>query len=296
MDPDTKRWVFSQELLASLRNTNRLIISPAQTPKSRKYSLADESDDSQSLIFFPKALLKGLSLSDNKEQKTSDNNLLDVPKQKKKSNCEFRSPSSGSDQSNWDSLFESQTEVNTDSHNASRTEDSLDWGVNESAPSSPMSPHSNQRSVFPSPKKERVYVSCRTKTALQVNQKTVFPSPKKDQVFVSCRTKTGMKWSCKNLSTQMGEVAEWLNEGVKPNCWLPISGNTLGKNNKSGDDLEKKTIAEVMCDLNPLNQGLVCFSGSINGKMGIKISVCDLDKLIAATTTCNCKQFNDEKS
>jgi len=274
MDSDDKKPVFSKELLLSLRNISGVMPSPTQTPKSnmkeRHCISVDDSDDSQSLVFYPKAILKGIPYSENKEQKTGDN-LLDVPRQKKKPICEFFSPSSMSSHSNWDNFFESQTEL-TESRNISRksSDESQEWGVYESAPSSPMSPHGNQR--------------------------TFFPSPKKDKVFVSCRTKTGMRWSCKNLSTRMGEVVEWLNEGAMPKCWLPISGNTVGKNNKSGDDLAKKTIAEVMCDLNPLNQGLACFSGSVNGKLSIKISVCDLDKIIAATTTCNSKQLKDEKS
>lgn len=272
MDSNKQKQTLSQEVLAGIRNVKPVVSSPASLSDTRKFRPSCGSDDSQSLTSFPKLLPQWLHL-ETKEQKLSEI-LLDIPKgnpsPNTKQSCNFcsRSNSELTERSNWDHFFDSNTERTTDSRNISRlgTDESMDWWFKESTPSSTLSPHDKHRSIF--------------------------PAPRKDKVLIWFKKKTDIKWTSKNSSARMGEVAEWLNEGVKPKCKLAIYGNTQGKT-KSGKIFEKLTIAEAVSDLNPLRQGLVCFVGPIDTKWGFRISVCDLDKIIAAT--CSCVQIDDEK-
>jgi len=53
-----------------------------------------------------------------------------------------------------------------------------------------------------------------------------------------------------------------------------------------GRKFRKQTISETVGDcFDPLKQGLVFFVGPIDGKLCFKMSVCDLEKIKAATGT-----------
>jgi len=266
---------LGNQLLASLRtikNGTSKLASPTHTPKSdrwEKSKLHYESDDSLSYVLIAK--ISSQWNRNDKEQKVHDA-LLDVPKlkplKKKKVNHELYDPNSFSGHSNWDHIFESETDFSV--YNVSRvgTGDSFDWEENDSRTSTP----------GPTQKVKNV----------------VFPSPKKDQVFISNVSKRGMKCCNKHISTTMKEVEKWLNEGVSPKTknWLPVITDIAGGNKQSGDKFEKKTIGEALSGLNPLKQGLACFVGPVDGKLCYKICVCDLNKIKASCY----KQLNDDKN
>jgi len=264
---------LGKELLACLRtvkNGSNKLSSPVDTPKSdrREKSKAHyESDDSLSYVYLSK--LSSQRNRNDKEQKLSDA-LLDVPKmkpvKKKKGSRELTGPSSLSGRSNWDHIFESETDLSVYMSKFS-TDESFDMEGNDSRNSTPCP---NQK-----------------------GKNFVFPPPSKDQVFISNVSK-GMKCCNKNISTPIEEVEKWLNEGVSPKTknWLPVTTDIAWENKESGDNFENKTIAEALYGLNPLKHGLTCFVGPVDGKLCYKICVCDLNKIKA----CSFKPLDDEKN
>jgi len=252
-----------------MKNGSSRIGSSALSLKSDrrdKFKPHYESDDSLSHVFI--ATISSQWNRNDKEQKLNET-LLDVPKMspvKKRKGSELGGPNSLSAHSNWDHIFESETDL---SIYLSR------FGTDESF--------------------ELEGIESRTSTPgpTQKGKNILVPSPKKDQVFISNVSKRGMKCCSKNISTSIWEVEKWLNEGVSQNTkyWLPVVTDTVGENKESADKFENKTIAEALSGLNPLKHGLTCFVGPVDGKLCYKICVCDLNKIKA----CSCKQLDDEK-
>ena len=94
---------------------------------------------------------------------------------------------------------------------------------------------------------------------------------------------------------RMEELADWLNEDTNSKNLLPISKSfSLGENNISSSvKFRKQTIAQAVGNLDPLSQGLVFFVGPVDGKMCFKMSVCDLEHILAVTSS---GQVEDEKA
>jgi len=211
-----------------------------------------------------------------KEQKTEES-FLEIPVTKimrnKKSTSEIWARQSVSDQSNWDQLFESQTDLNL----------SLKTSKEETASTEDWTP-------IPSPSR-----SIR-KIASEQNKPKI-TSKNDGKVLVVYLNKNGIiKYDYKDISMSMKELSNWLNEDPQLKEKLPISKsfspreNSISSNNK----FRERTIAEAVGFLDPLLQGIVFNLGFVGKQLCFKMTVSNIDKIVA--TTNHALSFEEEKA
>jgi len=254
--------VNSKEHIKILSKTRSLPPSGCKSPllSDKNYDYSNRSPDSKDVISLPK--LSDLASSyDAKEQKMSGNRLLVCPNSPlnlRSASSELWRPNTVSQKSNWDIFFESQTEHTMLKTPELSKEEIADWDLEDSQLPSPQLSQDNPTSV----------VTC----------------SKEKKVFVSYVTKDGMKWTKMNILLRMEEIAIWLNKDSDSEA-LPI-GEYMSprKDIQRGRKFRKQTISETVGDcFDPLKQGLVFFVGPVDGKLCFKMSVCDLEKIKAAT-------------
>jgi len=254
--------VNSEEHIKIIRQNRSSPLSTCRSPllNDKNYNYSNRSPDSKDVMSLPK--LSDLASSyDAKEQKMSGNRLLVCPNSPlnlRSASSELWRPNSISQKSNWDIFFESQTEHTWLKTPDLSKEEIADWDLDDS--------------LLPSPELS------------QDNSTPVGTCSKEKKVFVSYVTKDGMKWTKMNILLRMEEIAIWLNKDSNSES-LPI-GEFMSprKDIRRGTKFRKQTISETVGDcFDTLKQGLVFFVGPIDGKLCFKMSVCDLEKIKAAT-------------
>lgn len=271
---------FRKELLASIGKirsaTPRSFITTERKPKSMllvrksKPNIENKSKEQRTSLMSPLSLLnKRLDLKDQK----TDDSYLEIPSKRlaelRQLSSEIWSRKSLSEQSNWDQFFESQTDLTESSKMLKDgSGETDDWEVSASYGSIPK--------------------------AIPKQNYGVASAELKDKVFVSYITKSGIKCGTKDLSMRMEELADWLNEDTNSKNMLPISKSfSMGENSVSSSvTFRKRTIAEAVGNLDPLSQGLVFFVGPVDGKLCFKMSICDLEHIVAVTSS---EQIEEEK-
>jgi len=265
MEASDYHLVISEKPPASIRKTLHAPLDKAQShgnssPILKEKNVNDDDDSVKSLCSILVPTLSPItSHQENFVQKIVKSPMKSPPSPRN-SNSELWQPKRSSEQSNWDSYFDSHSELEELSNTP---------GVG----------------TILTPEWDSDDESCVTLPQTSPNKITTAVTPhSKDKVFVSYITKRRVKSTDMDISLRMEEIAEWLNEDTNTQS-LPISEFiSETKHNLTRDSkFRKQTISEAVGDsLDPMKQGLMFCVGPVDGKLCFKMSVCDLRQIKAA--------------